>query len=76
MENQYKSRSNNKYDVFKWIERCIDSCVTKDQVKSSYNLIHQFNTIYDDRLLSRPLYSKFEDKYFDIFKKSPTVNVN
>lgn len=41
-----EKRSKNYYDVLKWIEKCINSCKTYQQLVSCTKLIKNFNRIY------------------------------
>lgn len=64
-------RSKNKYDVYRWIEKVIDSCKTHEQFSSVNNLIQNFVTIYEDYDLAGELrrknssakFAKFDIKY-------------
>jgi hypothetical protein len=42
------SKSNNKYDVFKWIKKVIDSVETRKQYITSNRLIKNFYNLYGD----------------------------
>lgn len=39
---------NNKYDVYNWIEKVIDSCSTYFHFKGVDALITNFDKVYDD----------------------------
>ena len=43
--------SNNKYDVCKWIEKVIDSCVTYQQLVVADRLIRLHYAMYEDDYL-------------------------
>jgi len=43
-----QSKSNNKYDVFIWIKRIIDSAETKKHYLASDRLIQNFYNLYGD----------------------------
>lgn len=40
------SKSNNPYDVYEWIKKVADSCVTPEQCDSTCNLIRNFRNQY------------------------------
>jgi hypothetical protein len=42
------AKSNNKYDVFEWIKRTIDSIEDSQQYLTSDRLIKNFNNLYAD----------------------------
>ena len=42
------AKSNNKYDVFDWIKKIIDSCETSKQLVRCIPLMKCFNTMYKD----------------------------
>ena len=47
--------SNHKYDVYKWIEKVIDSCVTYQQLVVADRLIRLHHTMYEDDYLRNSL---------------------
>lgn len=49
-------RSNNKYDVFKWIEKVILSCKTIRQDFNAEELIYIFDKKYKDSDLTQELF--------------------
>lgn len=56
--------SNNKYDVYGWIIKVIDSCETYFQFKATNNLISNFHNIYDDWELTGSLRNYAQGKQF------------
>ncbi len=42
------AKSNNKYDVFEWIKKVIDSCETVKHIIATDMLIYNFYNVYDD----------------------------
>lgn len=46
----------NKYDVFTWVKKVMDSCETHLQLIHTTNLIDLFNEKYDDIELYNMLY--------------------
>lgn len=59
-------KSKNKYDVYRWIEKVIDSCKTHEQFSSVNNLIQNFVTVYDDCDLALELRRKNSSAKFGI----------
>ena len=55
---------NNKYDVYNWIEKVIDSCTTYFHFKSVDALITNFDTVYDDWQLTGKLRVYALDRYY------------
>lgn len=47
--------SNHKYDVYKWIEKVIDSCVTYQQLVVADRLIRLHYSMYEDDYLRSSL---------------------
>jgi hypothetical protein len=56
--------SDNKYDVYNWIEKVIDSCTTYFHFKSVDALITNFDTVYDDWELTGKLLVYSSHKYY------------
>ena len=52
---QPNHRSNNKYDVYKWVERVINSCKTISQLMAADRLNHLFLEMYNDMYLYQEL---------------------
>ena len=48
---------NNKYDVFEWVKKVIDSCETPRQKMKCYNLVENFHVMYGDYDLTAHLYN-------------------
>lgn len=40
------ANSKHTLDVYQWIEKTIDSCVTREQIKGAFVLIKRFDKIY------------------------------
>jgi hypothetical protein len=47
--------SDNKYDVYNWIEKVIDSCTTYFHYNSAHRLVTNFYDVYGDIKLSSSL---------------------
>ena len=47
----------NKYDIYRWIERVIDSVENNQQDMTAKRLIHNFERMFKDYQLSRELYN-------------------
>jgi len=42
------AETNNKYDVYNWITKVIDSCKNYHHFKAASNLVSNFHDMYDD----------------------------
>ena len=58
--------SKNKYDVFMWIKKVILSCKTWKQIRVAFNLISNFQEMYNDKFLTKILDTTFVDKEEEI----------
>ena len=56
--------SDNKYDVYDWIKKVIDSCKSHQQVDTVNRLITNFRDIYDDYELTGSLRNYTHYKQF------------
>ena len=56
--------SDNKYDVYNWIEKVIDSCKNYHHFRAVDNLISNFHDMYDDWQLTGALRVYSSDKYY------------
>jgi hypothetical protein len=56
--------TDNKYDVYNWIKKVIDSCTTYFHFIRAYNLINNFNDRYQDWEMSGNLRNYLHDKQF------------
>tara|TARA_R110000868_G_scaffold83946_6_gene236965 strand:- start:149 stop:355 length:207 start_codon:yes stop_codon:yes gene_type:complete len=54
--------SDNKYDVYKWIIKVIDSCETLDHINSAERLVERFKVQSRDIDLHFTLYHKISIK--------------
>jgi len=58
------AETNNKYDVYNWITKVIDSCENYYQFRAADNLISNFDKVYDDWKLTGALRVYSSDKYY------------
>jgi hypothetical protein len=56
--------TDNKYDVYNWIIKVIDSCKNYHHFRSVDNLITNFSDKYDDWQLTGKLRGHESDKYY------------
>ena len=56
--------TDNKYDVYNWIIKVIDSCETYFQFRNANTLIDNFNDRYEDWEISGSLRTYLHDKQF------------
>ena len=57
--------TDNKYDVYNWIIKVIDSCETYFHFRNVKTLIINFNKIYDDWELTGQLEIYVQDRHFN-----------
>ena len=57
--------TDNKYDVYNWIRKVIDSCTTYFQFRNVNELITNFDKIYDDWELTGNLRNYQSDRYMN-----------
>jgi hypothetical protein len=55
---------NNKYDVYNWIIKVIDSCKSHQQIDTVNRLITNFRSMYDDYDLTGSLRNHAHTKQF------------
>ena len=60
--------SNHKYDVYKWIEKVIDSCVTYRQLVVADRLIRLHFTMFGDEYLRNSLNAHHDWVYDNMIK--------
>jgi hypothetical protein len=58
------AETNNKYDVYNWITKVINSCKNYYQFRAADNLISNFDKVYDDWKLTGALRVYSSDKYY------------
>ena len=57
--------TDNKYDVYNWIIKVIDSCKNHHHFKATSKLVSNFHDKYDDWQLTGKLRGYESDKYFN-----------
>ena len=57
--------TDNKYDVYNWITKVIDSCKNYHHFRAVDNLITNFSDRYDDWQLTGALRCYSSDKYYN-----------
>jgi len=55
--------SNNKYEVYEWIKKVIDSCETALQLVRAGRLVQTFNNLHKDHFLRQCLYDYKDIKF-------------
>jgi len=58
--------SDNKYDVYNWIIKVINSCKTQHQYNSTEILILNFRKMYEDHQLASPLWNYLHIKKLQV----------
>jgi hypothetical protein len=58
------SLTDNKYDVYNWITKVIDSCNNYHHFRAAGNIITNFDKAYDDWQLTGKLRGYSSDKYY------------
>jgi len=58
------AETNNKYDVYNWITKVVDSCKNYYQFRAADNLISNFHDRYDDWQLTGKLRGYSSDRYY------------
>jgi hypothetical protein len=61
--------SDNKYDVFYWIEKIIYSCEDVMQVNISKRLVNNFNSTYQDKYLQNKFSTILLEKLANLMNK-------
>jgi uncharacterized protein (DUF608 family) len=56
--------TDNKYDVYNWIIKVIDSCKSHQQIDTVNRLITNFRNVYDDYDLTGSLRNHAHNKQF------------
>ena len=63
------AQTNNKYDIFSWIEKVIYSCENMTQYRVSENLANNFTKLYNDSKLDNELSKILQTKLFKLVDK-------
>lgn len=67
--------SKHKYDVYKWIERVIESCTTYPQLSATERLVEAYHTMYEDDYLYRSLKARLSLAWDELFKNVDDENI-
>lgn len=62
--------SNNKFEVYEWIKKVIDSCETGIQIVKTNKLIISFDNLYNDWYLKQCLYDYKDIKWRVIIERA------
>ena len=60
--------SKHKYDVYRWIEKVIESCTTYQQLLTSEHLVWAHYTMYEDDYLYSSLKTRLSLAWDNLFK--------
>lgn len=60
----------NKYDALEFCRRTIKSCTTLKQMHTAYNLVFNFNVMFDDLFCDSLLEDEWRLKYEEICKQN------
>ena len=63
------SYSEDKYDVWEWICKVIDSCDSISHIHTCERLIRNYYTAYGDKQLTRLLRGDVEDRLLKLINK-------
>jgi hypothetical protein len=61
--------SDNKYEIYEWVKKVMDSCETPIQLTKAQRLIKFFTRIYNDQFLRQSLYDYKDIKWRNIIEK-------
>lgn len=64
------AQTDNKYDVFYWVEKVIYSCETIIQFNASEKLVINYHAIYRDRVLQNKLNNILQKKLLKLMNKN------
>ena len=67
--------SKHKYDVYRWIERVIESCTTYPQLLTSERLVKAYYTMYEDDWLYSSLETRLSLAWDELFKNVDDENI-
>lgn len=69
-----EKRSTNKYDVYKWVIKVINSCNTTEQYICAHNLLRLFDNTYNEDYLAVSLRYISRDKLFKLTDNGQTTD--
>ena len=67
--------SKHKYDVYRWIERVIESCTTYRQLSTTERLVEAYNIMYKDDYLYNSLETRLSFAWDELFKNANDENI-
>ena len=67
--------SKHKYDVYRWIERVIESCTTYPQLSATERLVNAYRTMYEDSWLFYSLETRLGLAWDELFKNVDDENI-
>lgn len=67
--------SKHKYDVYKWIERVIESCTTYPQLSATEHIVRAYHTMYEDDYLYNLLETRLSLAWDELFKNVDDENI-
>ena len=67
--------SKHKYDVYRWIEKVIESCTTYRQLLTSEQLVWAHYTMYEDDYLYGSLTTRLNLAWDELFKNVNDENI-
>lgn len=66
--------SKHKYDVYRWIERVIESCTTYAQLSATEHIVRAYYTMYEDDYLYNLLKARLDLAWDELFKNVDDEN--
>ena len=67
--------SKHKYDVYRWIEKVIESCTTYRQVLATERLLDAYDIMYEDDYLYRSLKTRLSLAWDKLFTNVDNENI-
>lgn len=67
--------SKHKYDVYRWIERVIESCTTYRQLLATERLLDAYDIMYEDDYLYGSLKTRLGLAWDELFKNVDDENI-
>ena len=66
--------SKHKYDVYRWIEKVIESCTTYPQLSATERLVWAYDIMYEDDYLYNSLKARLSLAWDNLFKDTNDEN--
>ena len=67
--------SKHKYDVYRWVEKVIESCTTRQQLSATKRLVKAHYTMYKDDYLYSSLETRLSLAWDKLFKNVNDENI-